>query len=383
MTDQRSLCVLIVDDWPEHRRALRQALLRAVERKIEFIEVATGEEALRLECLNDGQRPDVMLLDVNLPDLSAFEVLEELAERHGRVDLPVVTLTSTADDRKATAALEAGAQDFLDKSHLEPALLARVVRNSIDRFRLLETVRSSEARFRRFLAHMSHEIRTPMTAIMSYTELLGVRLEDPDKLKYVRTIEKNGEYLLEIIDDVLDLSKIQAGRLELDCRPFSLRELIEEVASLMSVRASESSLPLYVDYEDSAPETIESDPLRLRQILFNLVGNAIKFTSDGEVRLRVSAPSSEPHRIVFEVIDTGIGMTQEQVDRLFTPFEQTDASVSQRYGGTGLGLAISKRLVDRLGGDIEVESEPGVGSTFRFWIETPTTAEPGAGKAVL
>ncbi len=374
MTYESPLHILIVDDWPEHRQALKRELLVGFERRLDFTEAATGEGALALDCLRAGRRPDVMLLDVNLPDLSAFEVLEELAERHGRVDLPVVTLTSAADHQKATSALEAGAQDFLDKSHVDAELLTRVVRNSIDRFRLLEKVHASEERFRRFLAYMSHEIRTPMTAILSYAELLNFRLDEPEALQYVGTIMRNGEYLIEIINDILDLSKIEAGHLEIDPQQFSLPELVEDVVSLMQVRAEENSLPLHVEYDGLIPETIVSDPVRLRQVLVNLLGNAIKFTEDGEVRLRVATASHQLDRIVFEVTDTGIGMTQDQVDRLFEPFQQGDASVTRRFGGTGLGLAISKRLVDRLGGDIEVESEFGRGSSFRFWIDSGPVA---------
>ncbi|MFP4599358.1 MAG: ATP-binding protein [Persicimonas sp.] len=375
MTRESPLHILIVDDWPEHRRALERELLIGFERRLDFTEAATGEAALELDCLRAGPRPDVMLLDVNLPDLSAFEVLEELADRHGRVDFPVVTLTSAADDQKASAALEAGAQDFLDKSHVNAELLARVVRNSMDRFRLLEKVHASEERFRRFLANMSHEIRTPMTAILGYADLLNARLEDPKDLRYIGTIKRNGEYLIEIINDILDLSKIEAGRLEIDPQQFSLPELVEDVVSLMQVRAEESAVPLHVEYDGLVPETIETDPVRVRQVLVNLLGNAIKFTEDGEVRLRVGTASDRLDRIVFEVTDTGIGMTQDQVDRLFEPFQQGDASVTRRFGGTGLGLAISKRLVDRLGGDIEVESEFGRGSTFRFWIDSGPVAK--------
>lgn len=248
---------------------------------------------------------------------------------------------------------------------------------------LEEFYRQAEAATRaksQFLANMSHEIRTPMTAILGYTELLLEDLQQhgksPDQLEALRTIQRNGNHLLELINDILDLAKIEAGRLEVERKPVVLRELLEEVAALMQVRAEAKNLPLILDLQPPLPVTITSDPLRLRQILINLLGNAIKFTEAGEVRLRVrlTEPSAGSHQLRIGVIDTGIGITPEQMARLFQPFSQGDSSTTRKYGGTGLGLTISRRLAQLLGGDVTAESTPGQGSAFTVTIDASPVA---------
>lgn len=220
-----------------------------------------------------------------------------------------------------------------------------------------------------FVANMSHEIRTPMTAVLGYADLLLAQEEDPGKLEHLKTIQQNGNFLLEIINDILDLSKIEAGKLEITKEWFSVIELVADIRSMMNVRATEGNLEFTVSFEGTLPEKIESDPKRLRQILINLVGNGIKFTRAGSVCLMVRELDLKGEAgIEFAVIDTGIGISKEQMARLFRPFSQGDASVSRSFGGTGLGLAISRRLVELLGGDITAESKEGEGSTFRFSV---------------
>jgi len=218
-----------------------------------------------------------------------------------------------------------------------------------------------------FLANMSHEIRTPMTAILGYAELLQGFVDQDEAKHYLQTIRCNGDYLLEIINDILDLSKIEAGRFEVDTERFEPRRVIEDVYSIMGVRAKESGLELDVEYEGRLPKMIQSDAKRLKQILINLVGNAVKFTRKGRVELRVRYDEG---MLYFDVMDTGIGMSEEQQRRLFQPFSQGDASVSRLFGGTGLGLAISRRLTEMLGGRIVFSSTEGVGSTFTASIAT-------------
>ncbi len=225
-----------------------------------------------------------------------------------------------------------------------------------------------------FLANMSHEIRTPMTAILGYVELLGQDLDEDEEREYIATIRRNGLYLLDIINDILDLSKIEAEKIELKIEPFSPISLIEDIRSIMEVRAAERAIEFEVDYISDVPEAIVTDPKRLKQILVNLVGNAIKFTERGSVKLSVGY-DEQNHRIRFQVVDTGIGMTEKQIERLFEPFTQIDSSVSRKYEGTGLGLAISLRLAQMMGGEITVESEEGVGSCFTAIIDPGNLAD--------
>ena len=235
-----------------------------------------------------------------------------------------------------------------------------------------------------FVANMSHEIRTPMTAILGYADLIRDRITDEESVEHLRTIRRNGDYLLEIINDILDLSKIEAGKLDISSEPFELAKVIEDVRSIMEVRAREGGLELAVEFDGKLPHKIHSDAKRLKQILINLVGNAIKFTRQGRVRIRLKFERGERVRPVkngdhsldanpklyIDVDDTGIGMNEEQLQKLFRPFTQGDSSVSRHFGGTGLGLAISKRLAEMLGGEITATSALGVGSTFTVSVAT-------------
>jgi signal transduction histidine kinase/CheY-like chemotaxis protein/HPt (histidine-containing phosphotransfer) domain-containing protein len=228
-----------------------------------------------------------------------------------------------------------------------------------------------------FLANMSHEIRTPMAAIIGYTDLLlDPTLDASERVNNVQTIRRNAGHLMSLVNDILDISKIEAGKMTVESIATSPSQVIVEVASLMRVRAVEKKLGFDIEFAGAIPETIQSDPTRLRQILLNFVGNAIKFTETGAVRIRVrcDAPSSAEPRLTIEVSDQGIGMTQEQIGRLFTAFTQADTSTTRKFGGSGLGLVISKRLAELLGGDITVESTAGRGSLFRVSIPTGSLA---------
>ena len=227
-----------------------------------------------------------------------------------------------------------------------------------------------------FVANMSHEIRTPMTAILGFADVLGESLKEPEQQAAIATIRRNGEHLLGVINDILDLSKIEAGRLVVERLPCTPRSIVDEVVELMGPRARSKGLALEVEYDDRLPPWVQSDPVRLRQILLNLVANAIKFTDSGRVDVAAIAEkgAGTEHRLVFDVRDTGVGIAQEQLGKLFQPFAQADTSTTRRFGGSGLGLAISQRLAQMLGGEISVESEPGRGSRFRLTIEARPVA---------
>ncbi len=238
-----------------------------------------------------------------------------------------------------------------------------------------EAVAATQAKSE-FLANMSHEIRTPMTAILGYTEMLredgDITHAPPRRIETVDTIQRNGENLLAIINDILDLSKIEAGKMtveRIECSPISL---VEDVRKLMKVRSDVKGLALHSEFVGPVPETVTSDPTRLRQCLINLIGNAIKFTDQGAVRLITRFVPDEANPMMqFDILDTGAGMSEEQAARLFRPFTQADTTTTRKFGGTGLGLSISKRFAEMLGGDISViESEEGVGTRFRLTVAT-------------
>jgi len=245
---------------------------------------------------------------------------------------------------------------------------------------LADSKRAAEAANRAktdFLANMSHEIRTPMTAILGFADLLmSPNLSQREQRRHLQTIRHNGQVLLELINDILDLSKIEAGRMVIEPIDCSAWDVVEDVAALMRIRAEEKGLELQVEYEFPLPQTVRTDPVRLRQILTNLVSNAIKFTDQGSVRIAVrctapqgTASQETAPRMAFAVADTGIGMKPEEMTRLFQPFTQIDASSARRFGGTGLGLSISKHLAEKLGGDIQVRTQLGAGSTFTLRID--------------
>jgi PAS domain S-box-containing protein len=267
-------------------------------------------------------------------------MLNPILDRRGRTHRVVEIATDVTEYRKAETELRRA------KDVAEAATLAK-----------------SE-----FLANMSHEIRTPITAVLGYTDLLlEPELPEEDRWSYLHTIRRNGEMLLDLINDILDISKIEAGKLDVEYAECSPWQIVLEVVDLMRERANRKGLTLSIESQGPLPDSILSNAIRLRQILINLVGNAIKFTDAGHVRIvtRLVRPENGQPLLQIEVADTGIGMTPAQMASLFRPFTQADSSTSRRFGGTGLGLSISKRLAVALGGDITVTSQPNEGSTFR------------------
>ena len=224
-----------------------------------------------------------------------------------------------------------------------------------------------------FLANMSHEIRTPMNAILGFTEILkrGYGKDPADSLRYLNTIHASGTNLLDLINDILDLSKVESGQLEMEAAWTEPHRIIHEVLQMLGLKAQEQGIRLNFEARSALPQQIQTDPARFRQIIFNLVGNAIKFTEQGQVTVACRfEPSAAKPQLLIDITDSGIGIAAEKIDAIFDPFTQADSAITRRFGGTGLGLSISRKFARALGGDITVKSQPGVGSTFTVAVAT-------------
>ncbi len=381
--------VLLVDDIPSNLHTLSGALAGEFD-----IYLATSG-AIGLQ-MAEELCPDIILLDVMMPEMDGYEVCRRLKANEQLECIPVVFVTALGDVNDEARGLELGAVDYLTKpvnvhiarqrirnlirmeqlrkqveaqrDHLEHMVTARTQALSIAKDAAETANRAKTA----FLANMSHELRTPLSGIIGMIELVMRKLDDPDLKSRLMKADKAAHDLLVIINDVLDISKIEADRLILEHVDFRLGEVLENVRSLMQVRAEEKQLLLNLSMPDElASLPVRGDPLRLGQILLNLVGNAVKFTPAGSVDLHVETEPSAADRVRlrFVVRDSGIGIAPESQQRIFDAFEQADGSMTRKHGGTGLGLAICKRLVRLMGGEIDVASQPGDGSAFWFTVE--------------
>ncbi|MBI1247723.1 response regulator [bacterium] len=288
-----------------------------------------------------------------------------IANRRSEMEQMQVEVEREVTDRTREIELQ---RLVLQESH------ERLERQTAELRRAIEASEGANRAKSAFLANMSHEIRTPLTAILGFADVLletgDIKKAPADRVDAIETIRRNGSHLIALINDVLDLSKIEAGKFQVENLPCSLHRLIGDLKHLMQVRAEEKKLSINIHYDGPIPEMILTDPTRLRQILMNLLSNAIKFTQEGEVSISVTLVGKrEDRKIQIDVKDTGLGISDEMREKLFHPFTQADGSMSRRFGGTGLGLTISRRFAQLLGGDLEILETSSAGSTFRLRID--------------
>jgi signal transduction histidine kinase len=370
------LKILVVEDDLVDQKIMGRSLRKAdLLCDIEFVE--DGKSALSLLDKNDY---DFCFFDYLLPGMTGLELLDKT--RKMGVDLPIVIVTSQTDKELGDKAIRFGATNYITKTLISPEGLSLIIRNSIN-------IRSAEKQLliaknqalqnakvkQDFLANMSHEIRTPMNAILGFCSLLkGAYPKGDYKEEYLDNISVSAENLLVIINDILDFSKIESGKLTIETVSFELKRLMSLLNDTYQHQAEKRGNKLVLTLDEDLPKYIKGDSVRMNQILINLIGNAIKFTSDGDIHFRILKKDNST--ILFEVEDQGIGIKNENLEKIFDSFSQAETHTARKFGGTGLGLSIAQDLVKLMKGEIGVVSEVGKGSKFFFEIPLIIGSKP-------
>lgn len=373
---RKSIRVLIVEDNQSDQDMLRQMLSSTTEVSFEIFAVDRLTSAFRF--FND-HTPQLIVLDLFLPESKGMDTLKKIRKKVP--DIPVIALTRFDDEHSGITAVREGAQDYLVKGQFDENVFQRSIRHALERSRAEEAIRFKNMELELmnkelqeahrlksvFLANMSHELRTPLNAVIGFGNILLKGMSGPvneGQKKQLQTIKNNGEHLLQLINEMLDVSKIEAGKIELVCERFSLLELLDEIKDAFIPQVKHKHLAFSVELPEDC--RLHTDRVRLKQILMNLVNNAVKFTEEGSVS--IIGDTSRNGYVTLAVTDTGIGIKEENMDMLFIPFHQLDMSLTKKYQGTGLGLHLSQKLAQLLGGKISARSRYRKGSRFSLFI---------------
>ena len=351
--------IVIIDDVPKNLQILGSILKSNGYR---VLALTDSKKAIRTI---EKKNPDLILLDIMMPDIDGYEICKGLKVNPATKHIPIIFLTAKIESNDIIKGFQLGAVDYITKPFNREELLVRV-KTQLDLQDAIKQAQKANAAKSEFLANISHDIRSPMNAIMTVMELMLRTNLTPEQSNYIQMAKKSGTSLLCLINDILDLSKIEAGELELDSIQFDLRETLEDISDIFSIEAYKKGLDFACIIDPNISKPVIGDQNRLKQIIINLISNAIKFTSQGDVVIHLSHHSN--HEYTFSIRDTGKGIPSHQIDKLFKPYSQLDTSITKKYGGTGLGLAISKQLVEKMNGHIHVQSEEHKGSVFSFTV---------------
>lgn len=363
--------ILIVDDVKANLLTMKAILTSKDD-----YQIATADNGKTAIKKAKAQKLDLILLDVVMPDISGFDVCRELKKIPQTKDVPVIFLTSKSDPDSIIEGFNCGAVDYVHKPFVDEELLARArvhLQLNKTKEQLVEAKEKAELATNAkslFLANMSHEIRTPMNGVVGMVEALKQTKLTEDQMEYLTIIDISSENLLSVVNDILDFSKVEAGQIDLENITFSLYKAINEVVKMLNFKANQKNLYLKFTIDKAIPTFLIGDSLRIKQILINLINNAIKFTKEGGITIncKLDKLNENDVKVMFTVIDTGIGISDAAKENLFESFTQADTSTTRKFGGTGLGLAISKSLAHLMHGEIGVDSVEGKGSSFWFTI---------------